>query len=450
MNDAGRTLAILFGSLLLATSVGCSSDDPLPNIVVVLSDDQSYPDFGFMGSSTIVTHELDRLAQEGVVFTHGFNTASTCRYSQMSILTGLHPAQWNARKNQLKRQGVSLREGLEIQAFLTLPALLAKRGYVSFQAGKYWEGSFAMGGFDSGMKGDDWFKDRSEYGRRVAAAGGRSLELGRTTLQPVFDFLAEEREQPFFLWFAPRLPHFPHDPSADDLAPYEGLALTPSARLYYGNITRFDRVVAQLMEELARLELAKNTLVVFLADNGWDQLPDEQRPGPFGGPRGKNSVYELGYRTPIVFHWPGRIGPGPPIDTLVSTVDVFATLLDVAGVKAPPDRVGRSLLPLLTRSGDFSGDFLVETTAKVRPPAWSPDKKQVERASFLRTREWRYVWLEDRNAEALFQIGEDPREMQDLSRMHPEKTRSFRKQINAWKQRIVRPYKRASDPGPKP
>lgn len=431
--------------MIQAVAVGCGGTAPPPNIVLIIGDDHGYPDFGFMGSPIVMTPELDRIAQEGVVFTHGFNTASTCRYSLLSILTGLHPVQWWTRTGNLVGSGTKNWEGLDIEELATLPRMLAERGYVSFQAGKYWEGSFAEGGFTAGMKGNDWPRGVFKYGVLGANAGGPSLELGRTTIQPVIDFLAEEREQPFFLWFAPRLPHLPHDPAPEHLAPYEALELTKSARLYYGNITRFDEIVEHLMEELERQGLTENTLVVYLADNGWDQLPDESRKSRFGGPRGKNSVYELGYRTPILFHWPGHIRAGRRFDSLVSTVDLFATLLDVAGVEAPEDRMGHSLLPLIRETGDFERSTLIESTDGVRPPLWAGGGDRESRASFLRTREWRYVWLESRDVDALYKIREDPRELKDHSRQNPEKIRSFRNQILSWKERAMRPYDEESE-----
>ncbi|MCP4035694.1 MAG: sulfatase-like hydrolase/transferase, partial [bacterium] len=339
-----RLVSLVLG-FVLAGLLACGREPTPPNIVLVIGDDHGYTDFGFMGSPIAHTPELDRLAQEGVAFTHGFNTSSACRNSLLSMLTGLHPIQWDARRQQLLRAGIVHAENQLITEFATLPRLLGERGYVSFQAGKYWEGAFSSGGFDAGTTEPLPDAVVNETGGLPELSGGRGLGIGRSTMEPVFEFLEAERDGPFFLWFAPMLPHLPHNPKPRDLAPYENRRLTDSARLYYGTITRFDRTVSRLLDALRERDLLDETLVVYLADNGWDQRPGYSREGQLDGPRGKKSIYELGFRTPIVFHWPRSIAGGRRFDARVSTVDVFTTLLDVAGAKPPPDRMGRSLWP---------------------------------------------------------------------------------------------------------
>ena len=122
-----------------------------PNIIVIVADDHGYPYSGFMGSDIARTPHLDALAREGMVFTHGFTTASVCRPSMFSLLTGLHPEQWKAEG---ERSGRDREEPPPYKTILTLPRLLSQAGYRTFQGGKYWGRSYAEGGFTHGTKRD--------------------------------------------------------------------------------------------------------------------------------------------------------------------------------------------------------------------------------------------------------------------------------------------------------
>jgi uncharacterized sulfatase len=382
-----------------------------------------------------------------VLFPYGYNTASTCRPSLRSLLTGLHPLQWRAKRRALRAKGEDGDGSYRIQDFMTLPRRLAERGYVSFQGGKYWEGSYQAGGFSDGMKQATDAAALRKWGRIQSRAGADSLELGRTTMQPLWDFLDTHRDAPFFVWFAPKLPHTPHDPPAKYLELYQGEDLSGSARNYYANITRFDDKVGELVTHLEKLGLRDKTLLVYLADNGWEQDPRvTNRVKQLGGPKGKSSMYELGFRTPIIFSWPGRLPGGRrPVD-LVSGVDLFTTLLDFAGLEPPPDRTGISLRPSMIGGGTSPRKTVIGSMSSLRPPqhveAATPkteeDLVRYERAYFFRNESWHYIWYAnsekfgDRNAEELYRIDEDPREERNVVSEHPELAKRFREEIRRW------------------
>lgn len=161
------------------------------------------------------------------------------------------------------------RDGRVPPTFETLPRLLARRGGASFQAGKFREGSYEDGGFTDGV---------TRVPTAAFGVGSEAEAIGRSTMQPVWDFLRRHRESPFFLWFAPTLPHLPYDPGAEHRALYGETGVTGA---YLANVTRFDAVVGQLLARLDELELRERTLVVYLADNGIDfrieEEPEEQR-----------------------------------------------------------------------------------------------------------------------------------------------------------------------------
>jgi methylase of polypeptide subunit release factors len=142
------------------------------------------------------------------------------------------------------------------------------------------------------------------------------------------------------------------------------LRLPEEKKRYYANITRFDAGVGELLTYLEREGLREQTLIVYVSDNGW-QVSSEVR-SQYGGPKGKNTLYEVGFRTPVIFSWPGHIPADRASDALVSAVDVFATLLDYAGAALPADRSGRSLRPVLEGRTAGVRDVIIGAMDEVR------------------------------------------------------------------------------------
>jgi arylsulfatase A-like enzyme len=415
-----------FAAVLLAL-LGCGvAPDARPNLVLVIGDDHGWRDFGFAGSPYARTPRLDRLAAEGTVFPLGYTTASVCRPSLLSLLTGLDPSQFARRVQRLEREARRpLAAGDVIRGVVTLPRALAAVDYASFQAGKFFEGGYADAGFSAGMMTSP--RDDDEV-------------LARRTLQPVFDFLERRRDGPFFLWFAPKLPHVPHDPPQRFRDVYADVALPAGTLLYYANVTRFDAAVGELLDRLDALGLRERTLVVYLADNGWLGGPVE---GPYlwslGRPRGKDSLYDGGFRTPLVLCWPGHVPAGAVREELVSSLDVFPTLLDYAGAPPVSGLLGRSLRPLLEGRAAEWRDALVGYQQTVR--ADTPegvrigDGRPVPGGHFVRTRRWHLLDWDQRKAE-LYDVAADPDEQHDLAARHPEVVEQLRRRIRKWQSEI--------------
>lgn len=415
-----------------------------PNVVFLIADDQGYGDYGFMGSEWVETPNLDRLAAEGLVFELAYNTGSYCRPSLNSLLTGLHPFQWSLRLERLRRTVPDLDEDHAIAHVPTLPRLLAEQGYASFQAGKYWEGDYHDGGFTDGVTGR--FDPAAPWGGEGAA------RIGRETLEPVARFLEENGDRPFFLWVAPVLPHIPHDAPDRYRARYEGRGLARSAVAYYASCTWFDDVAGQLLELLDRHGLRERTIVVMLADNGWDQRPHEEHPdvqeAMMGGVRGKHSFHDLGFRTPIVVRWPGRIEPRRVPRALVSTVDLVPTILRYAGAPVPPGLAGTDLSVVFEGDPDVDREYLVGSMERVRlarPPAVNSiaelEARKDELVPFsyffhLRSRFWHYQRFEVQGREHLYDLRSDPDEEHDVAAQHPERVARYREAIEAWKREM--------------
>ena len=204
----------LFCSLLFVILCGAShAAGPNPNIVLIIGDDQAWTDYSFMAHPQIRTPRLDRLAREGLTFRRGYVPSSLCSPSLASILTGLYPHQHKITSNDAVAGG-SRRESAQVRKVTgdlianfervpTLPRLLATQNYVSFQTGKWWGGDYRRGGFTAGMSHGD-----PERGGRH---GDDGLKIGRETMQPIYDFIdvSTKEGKPFFLWYAPMLPHQP-------------------------------------------------------------------------------------------------------------------------------------------------------------------------------------------------------------------------------------------------
>jgi arylsulfatase A-like enzyme len=420
------------GMALVACAFGCGSPDAPPNIVLIVGDDHGYPDFGFMGSPHVETPSLDRLAAEGTLFPNGYLTASICAPSLNALLTGLDQFQLNLRRYHLGRRGIERELKTELQDFSTLPRLLRAAGYATFQGGKITQKSYAHAGFEEGIP--DSAGENSWAGAAV---------LGRQGIRPVLDFIDRNRDRPFFLWYAPMLPHLPHDAPAEFREPFEGRGFSPAAIAYYANILRFDRSVAELLAHLDASGLRDDTVVVYLADNGWDQGPRASPGSPgLGGPKGKKSLYELGLRTPLVIRWPGRVPAGETREELVSSLDLFPTVLDYAEVPQMPDRSGRSLRPLIEGTQEWSRDYVVGAMPHVRENGMRPARLggvsllEPEYAFFVRTPEWHYIWYKDWGADELFDVRRDPSEEHDVARNHPRIVGPFRAAIERWRQEM--------------
>ena len=414
-----------------------------PNVLLILSDDQGWMDYSCMGHPVIQTPHLDRLAARSAMFRRGYTPTPLCRPSLMSMITGLYPHQHGVTGNDPKpdksltnTEYAALREQLIscIDRQPTIPKMLANHGYLSMQAGKWWEGNFARGGFTHGMT------------RGFPNPGGRhgddGLRIGRNGMQPVFDFIAESKQahKPFFLWYAPMLPHTPHDPPERLLSKYLSEDRPVALAKYYAMCEFFDETCGQLLNHLEAENLSDDTLVMYVTDNGWIQATPEMQLGKAWdgsfAPRSKQTPYEGGIRTPIMVSWPGKIAPAEYPD-LCSTLDIMPTVLAAVGADAIPDLPGRNLLTLIQKGKPLDRDSLCgesyshdiavlgnhEVSLQYR---WCIEGKWKLILSYD-CPEDRYAFVHavnDRTPQ-LFDLAADPHEKQNLAIEHPELVRKL-------------------------
>lgn len=413
-------LLAAIGAVVVAVG-GCTSSGPeRPNIVFVVADDLGYPYAGFMGDPIVRTPHLDRLAAGGVVFTTAYATASTCEPSLRSLLTG----------KEAFTRGPDSPVGKEMDPATTLPGLLGGAGYATYQAGKFWQDSFPRAGFAEGTKGD-----KVEGGAFEKMMGGRAgLEIGRKTMKPVFDFIDRNEDEPFFLFYAPNLPHRPWNAPKKYWKPYAAVAkqLSPSTLAYFANITWFDEGLGELMDYVDAKGLRSRTLFVYVTDNGFRQEGMDTF-APEKLDHAKDSMGDMGFRTPLIFNWPGKIPAGVVRDDIVSLLDVFPTLLDFAGVAIPGGLPGLDLRAAIEQGTPVARTELIGAVQRVRPvTVGGPPKPTAHRAYFLRTPQWHYALYPESKTEQLFDVKADPREKNDVAASHPAEVAEFKQRIERW------------------
>ncbi len=403
----------------------------LVNIVLIISDDHGWTDYGFMNHPHVRTPNIDRLSREGLTLTRGYVPTSLCRPSLASIMTGLYPHQHRITGNDPKGDPKDIAARAEMvkifQESKSMVALLGKQGYVSHQSGKWWEGECKCGGFDE----CETHGDVARGGRH----GDEGLKIGRETMQPVFDFIDRSGEKPFFLWYAPMMPHTPHNPPQRILAKYSvkpGVA--PAEAKYYAMIEWFDETVGQLIQHLEKRGKANNTMIIYLADNGWVQLNDGR---PFHQSRAKLSPYDAGLRTPIIVWQPGKIKPQRDDVGLASSIDIATTVLS----KPPKEMPGVDLRK--SRHKAIFGSTFIHTSEDVRRPEANLKYRWVISG------QWKLLAPYTPNAalpfwegansipwaktEAeLFDVLKDPAEQADVAKGNPDVVARLRGELDRW------------------
>jgi arylsulfatase A len=355
-------------ALFLAAALAATAATPqarLPNFVVILADDLGYGDLGCYGSTAIRTPNLDRMAAEGARLTSFYTTAPICSPTRASLLTGRYP----------QRAGVPFvlfprdRKGLAPEE-ITIAEVLKPRGYATACIGKWHLGTqpelaARRQGFDFffGLPYSNDSRKRlpGEPQRAVLAdvelpllrdesvleAPVRQELLTERYTEEAIRFIRDHRTRPFFLYLPQTFPHMP-------LCRCAGFTGTAGATLYANAVECVDWSTGRILEELRRLGLERDTLVVFTSDNGAPavapRVAAEQGAGSAGPLRGaKFTTYEGGMRVPSIWWWPGKIPAGTTTAELATIMDLLPTFARLAGAAAPSDRIldGRDIGPLL-------------------------------------------------------------------------------------------------------
>jgi uncharacterized sulfatase len=419
-----------FFTFLLTVST-CFTQAAQPNIVMIISDDQLWSDYGFTGHAHIQTPNLDKLAKESLTFTRGYVPSSLCCPSLASIITGLYPHQHKVTSNDPPiPAGMKPREfqssplfdvGREVmsqhlESAGTLPKRLATRGYLSLQTGKWWQKHFSRGGFTHGM---------TVGGRH----GDTGLDIGRKTMQPIYDFIsdAQKESKPFFVWYAPMMPHDPHTPPKRILEKYKDKAPSIHVAKYWAMVEWFDETCGELVKHIDDKGLKENTIIVYVTDNGWITNPQTGRYAE----KSKQSQYEGGLRTPIMVRWPGTVKPKMS-DALASSLDLAPTLLNAVGLKPTNEMPGINLLDekAVASRRVLYGECFTHNFVDLNVPSSSL--------------KWRWIIEghtklilpnianQPKDVEELYDLKADPKEEKNLAKQMPDRLLDLATKLDAW------------------
>lgn len=412
------------GGAALATSAGAA---PRPNFVFILADDLGYGDIGCMGQQRIVTPALDRMANEGMLFTQHYAGGPVCGPSRACLMTGRHQGSGYIKGNPPPKPPVFTGHDPDIPLRpqdVTLAEVLRSAGYETALVGKWGLGNRGTTGYPT-KKGFEYFIG---YDSHVAAhdyypaalcrnEGELALPKG-TYSHDVFtrealEFLGREHERTFFLELAYTIPHTPYDPP--DLGPYGGRDWEGDSKKYAAMITRMDRDIGRILDLLRTTGQARNTLVIFASDNGPHGPGIEffDSNGPLRGI--KRDVYDGGIREPFIAWWPGHVSPG--VSRHVSAFqDVMPTLAELAGARAPEGIDGISMAPtLLGRAGQRQHDYFYWEFVQPGGKGAGGRQSCLEIATA-----WKGVRYGSKGALELYDLNRDLGERHDLSKEHPD------------------------------
>lgn len=329
-------LQVIFLSLMIVSCVSTDGkrEDIRPNILLITSEDNG-PHLGCYGDPFCLTPNLDKLASEGILFSRAYVTQAGCSQSRASIFTGLYPHQ----NGQIGLATHRLR--MYHGAFPNIFSELKNAGYRTGVIGKIHvnpESAFPLD-FHSRIKGG--FSNRN-----VGAIADTALNFFASGEDPFILMVNYKDAHRPFIRQAGDLPEVPLDAADVEVLPEIGIeteGIRQQLAHYYNCIMRLDTGIGLLLERLKEAGMKENTLVIYLGDHGQDII------------RGKRTSYEGGTRVPLIMYCPpsirsGREGvraQGRVVEELVSTIDLFPTMLDITGIKADADLPGSSLMPLI-------------------------------------------------------------------------------------------------------
>lgn len=417
--------------LLSATNIFAAADDSpkKPNIIFVVADDMGYRDTGYSGNPIVKTPHLDRLAAEGLRFDNFFSAGPTCSPGRMSILTGRTPL----RSRMVTTVG-PMQEGE-----VTVATALKTAGYKTAHFGKWGLGREGTHPLKAGFDEAVWSKNYYDLGASffvgdsdkrdelpVKTTGDTSVAI----MEIALDFIGKRAKdkEPFFTQICFGSPHAPHQAAEEFKKLYPDLP--ENEQNLWGEISGLDAAVGKLRDELKRLGIADNTLLWFVSDN----------PGisPTSGIETKGGI---GRRTIGLLEWPRKISQPMRTDVSVCHVDMYATVLDIVGIKMAHQPVidGISLMPLFegkmpTRPkplGFTSGKYADEgdpPTCELLNAVW------IDGRHMLRLD----VANKQRKAESvkLFDMLADPTQETDLAAGQPEKIQEMLKALALWRESV--------------
>jgi arylsulfatase A-like enzyme len=459
---------ILASFLGIATVVNASNDRP--NFLFIIVDDLGWADIGVNGSTFYETPNIDRLASEGVLFTESYVASPMCSPTRASIMTGKHPARlhmtnWiGAPQPEEYKWNTILRSASYVEALpleeVTLAESMNDAGYETYFIGKWHLGKQEKywpehQGFKTNIAGCAWGapvggnKYFSPYDNPRLEDGPEGEHLPDRLAKETITFLEKDHNRPFFAFLSFYSVHSPWMAREDLKVKYEKkekpqdewrqerwirFAKTQNNPVYAAMIEAMDMAIGDVLGALKKTGLDKNTVVVFISDNGGASEVTSNAPLRAG----KCFLYEGGIRVPMILSWPGQIKAGSVTDIPVTSTDFYPTILDIAGIPKIPEQHldGNSFAALLKRE-NYSGKDLF----------WHYPHYEggYEPSSAIRSGDWKLIEFYEEGRIELYNLNTDIGEYHNLAEMYPEKVQMLREKLNAWRKEV-----NASEPTPNP
>jgi len=429
-----RRSLLLGGASLAASSLFGRSWAKRPNIILILTDDQARWACGAYGNQDIHTPNMDFLAENGALVEHCFVPTPVCSPSRASLLLSTYAQRHGIYEWISPRERIGIRHGER-----TFVQILQLYGYRTGLFGKWHLGNLPR--HDPHHFGFDYFFGFPGGGNRprdpTLWRNGRKEKwrgfLTDILFAEAMSFISNASE-PFFCFISTRAPHLPCVPvPPEDMAPYQrkrlkvpevpGIKRQRLERLYreyYASTTGVDRNLGRLLSFLRKRRLLERTFIVFLGDNGFmigqHGLHTKGNAFVLGKRQRRPNMFDHSLLVPLLLYWPAEIRPGTRIQGLVSTLDLYPTILEAAGLAPPPWRLveGKSLWPVIRGE-----------KTKLRDKIFGVyDMHHGARAKMrmIRTEEWKLVkWLSGPGSDELYHLKSDPEEKENLSGSAPEK-----------------------------
>jgi len=457
--------AVLANKVVTAAEAGAA-----PNIVFVITDDQGYGDLSCHGNPVLKTPNLDRLHNEGVRFTD-FVVSPTCAPTRSALMTGRHEFRNGVTHTILERERLTLKA-------TTLAQMLKSAGYRTGIFGKWHLGDEAE--YQPGRRGFDEVFIHGCGGIGQSYPGSCGDAPGNTYFSPailhnnVFEktdgyctdvffnqalswISKSAGQQPFFAYIATNAPHGPLDVRPEDEARYASAGVASGASpvnrdvaKFFGMIANIDDNVGKLLAKLAELGIEKNTLVIFMNDNGGTVGTRVYNAGMRGA---KATPWRGGTRAASFWRWPGTLQPAD-VNRLAAHIDVFPTLAEIAKVELSPEVraqvEGRSLLKLLKDpQGDWSERQLFTHVGRW-PKGADPNQSKYSNCG-VRTSRWHLVSIAQPGEKnwQLFDLTNDPSERTNLAEKTPQVLAELETAYDSWWQSVEPQLVNETAPGPR-
>ncbi len=435
--------SFIAGWILFLGGIGLNQGQPT-NIILLFADDAGYHDFGFQGSQTFPTPNLDQLAKEGITCTQAYVTAAVCGPSRAALLTGQYQQRFGFEENNVpgymstssKLMGDQM--GLPLHLH-TIADHLRPLGYRSIILGKWHQGNEDIyhplrRGFDEfyGFRGgarsffdltEEQAKQRPED--RMERGFGNYQEPGKYLTDAIadeaVDFIARNQDQPFFMYVSFNAVHAPLQAKEEDLAQIKGL--TGKRKTLAAMALAMDRACGRILNKVKEAGLEENTLIIFTNDNG-GPVGTQASNYPLSG--AKSNHLEGGIRVPCVIKLPSIIPAGTTYHHPISTLDFLPTFMELAegNIDTLAYLDGVNLLPYLNGQQDSSPHEVLY---------WKKENRGT-----IRQGDWKLLRFPDRPAE-LYNLAEDIREENNLAHQHPEKVRELFALLFDWEGHLERP-----------